>query len=69
MTSLAKGTEAFRSSAAEQKGPKQNRAAVCRVAFNMPQQERHFSEHQLGLLRGWDTLGQDQGAQEVALGL
>ena len=74
--------EAFRSSAVERKGPKHNLAAACRVASVMPQQERHFSEHQLGLLRGWDTLfqrllassifadvGQDQGTQEVALGL
>ena len=62
--------------------PKPIRAAVCLAAPIMTEPERHYSEHQMEILRGWDTLfqrlltssifadvGQDQGAQEMALGL
>ena len=62
--------------------PKERRALICLRGVTMSQSARHFSERQIGLLKGWDTLfqrlltsaifsdsGQDPGAQEVALGL
>ena len=73
---------AFCSRAVELTRPKPIRAVACYPAPTMAQPERHYSEHQLEILRGWDTLfqrlltssifadvGQDQGAQEMALGL
>ena len=74
--------EAFRLCSVDSSRPKPIRAAVCLAVPIMTERERHYSEHQKEILRGWDTLfqrlltssifadvGQDQGAQEMALGL